>query len=63
MSEDDLRAIVRALVARAKGGDMLAARELLNRVLGRPAMDAPPGAGEDAVPIGIVLRVKDQKRD
>lgn len=36
VTPDDIAAIVRALVARAKDGDTLAAREILNRTLGRP---------------------------
>jgi hypothetical protein len=34
-SEDDLRAIARTLVKKAKGGDLPAIRELLNRVIGK----------------------------
>jgi len=37
VTEDDLRAIVAGLVERAKAGDMAAARELLDRLVGRPA--------------------------
>jgi hypothetical protein len=36
VTEDDLRAVVKALVERAKAGDVAAARLLLERVLGRP---------------------------
>ena len=36
VTDDDLRKIVAALVKRAKGGDVVAARELLNRLVGIP---------------------------
>ena len=40
VSEDDLRAIARTLVKKAKGGDLPAIRELLNRVIGKSPDDA-----------------------
>lgn len=46
VSEDDLRAIAKTLVKKAKGGDLPAIRELLNRVIGKATDDdeaAPPG--------------------
>ena len=36
VSPDDLKAVVAALLASAKGGDVAAARELLQRLLGPP---------------------------
>ena len=39
VTEADVRAIAKALLDRAKGGDILAARELLNRVLGKSPGD------------------------
>jgi hypothetical protein len=36
VTPDDLRAVVAALVDRAKGGDVAAARELLDRAIGKP---------------------------
>ena len=36
VSDDDLKDIVQALVEKAKGGDVIAVRELLNRLVGRP---------------------------
>ena len=35
VSDDDLRVILSALVKRAKAGDVMAAREVLDRLLGR----------------------------
>lgn len=40
VTDDDLKAIVAAMVEKAKGGDLNAAREVLTRTLGKPA-DAP----------------------
>ncbi len=42
VSEEDLRAIVAALVQRAKEGDIAATRELLDRLAGKPAQMADP---------------------
>jgi len=36
VTEEDMRAVVAALLAQAKGGDVAAAKELLLRCLGRP---------------------------
>jgi hypothetical protein len=36
VTDDDLRAIVAALVAAAKAGDTVAAREVLDRTIGMP---------------------------
>ena len=51
VSEDDLRAIARTLVKKAKGGDLPAIRELLNRVIGKAPDDA-----EAAPPEVLVIR-------
>lgn len=50
VTADDIEAVARALVAQARAGEIPAARELLNRVLGKAADDS-----EQAEP--IVLRV------
>jgi hypothetical protein len=42
VTEDDLRAIVAALVKQAKAGDIAAARELLNRLIGKPLDTVDP---------------------
>lgn len=42
VTEDDLRAVIAVMVDRAKQGDMVAARELLNRLAGRPAASIDP---------------------
>jgi hypothetical protein len=36
VGEDDFRAIARKLIEMAKGGDLAAIRELLDRLLGKP---------------------------
>ena len=42
VSDDDLDAIVRALVDRAKSGDVVAAREIFNRLVGKPGNATDP---------------------
>ena len=42
ITEDDVRAVVCALVERAKGGDMVAIRELLCRLYGKPVDEQSP---------------------
>lgn len=42
VTEDDLREIVTMMVQKAKDGDMLAAREVLNRLAGRPPETMAP---------------------
>jgi hypothetical protein len=42
VTEEDLREIVRALVERAKGGDIAAIREVLNRVAGKAPESPDP---------------------
>ena len=37
VTEEDLRAVVVALIKKAKGGDVMAARELLDRLVGKSA--------------------------
>ena len=42
VSDDDLREIVSALVTRAKSGDVVAAREILTRIIGKPGDSVDP---------------------
>jgi len=42
VSEDDLRGIVNALVSKAKAGDVAAAKEVFNRLVGRPSAAIDP---------------------
>jgi hypothetical protein len=42
VTAEDLAAVARALVDRAKAGDVAAARELLDRIIGRPLPAEPP---------------------
>jgi hypothetical protein len=58
VSEDDLRAIARTLVKKAKGGDLPAIRELLNRVIGKAPDDVEAGP-----PDVIVVRTGVPERD
>ena len=44
VSLDDIQAIVRVLVAQARGGDVQAAREVLDRCCGRTPLAMPEGA-------------------
>ena len=44
VSEDDLRSIAAKLVERAKSGDLAAAREVLNRCIGKPDYAKDPDA-------------------
>ena len=54
VSDDDLKAIVSAMVQKAKGGDLNAAREVLTRIIGKPA-DAPDPDRLDVDGMGIDL--------
>jgi hypothetical protein len=51
VTEQDIRAVARALVKRAKEGEIPAIRELLDRLLGKAGDASPEDAG------GIVLNV------
>jgi len=52
VSEEDLQEIVEALVAKAKAGDVMAAREIFNRLLGKPLNSRDPDRLEvDAISI------------
>lgn len=42
VSEDDLREVLQALIKRARTGDVAAAHELLNRLVGKPATGIDP---------------------
>lgn len=48
VTPEDIDAIIRALVHRAKGGDMAAAREILDRAIGKPS-DADTAERLDAL--------------
>ena len=51
VTEQDIRAVARALVKRAKEGEIPAIRELLDRLMGKAGDNPPEDAG------GIVLNV------
>ena len=54
---EDIRAVVRSLVGQAREGDIPAARELLNRVLGKSPDDAEQ---EQPVVIEVITGVPDR---
>ena len=45
VTDEDLRQIVQALVLKAKGGDTMAAREILDRLLGKAKQEVQMGGG------------------
>ena len=45
VTDEDLRQIVQALVQKAKGGDTIAAREILDRLLGKAKQEVQMGGG------------------
>ena len=53
VSDEDLREIVRGMVQAAKGGDLAAAKELLNRLVGKPRDAADPDESEPRQPAGM----------
>ena len=69
ITDDDVKQIVRALVNRARNGDVRAAREVLDRVVGKPT-EPPPidGNANSQYPILVTttaeaLKNLEAKRD
>ncbi len=56
VTPEDVAAVARALVDRAKAGDVAAARELLDRIIGRP-LPAEPQDDDDGVGKSVVIRL------
>jgi hypothetical protein len=54
VTADDLRAIVAKLVTMAKGGDLAAIREVLDRTLGKPLAAVAVGLTADSTQITFV---------
>lgn len=52
---EDIREVIEMLLAKAKRGDVVAARELLDRTLGKPAQ-AVAVTGPDGEPLGVTLQ-------
>jgi hypothetical protein len=50
VKKEDLLEVVDALLEKAKGGDLAAIRELLNRLIGRPALPVEL-SGQDGAPL------------
>ncbi len=46
VSEEDLRSVIKSLITSAQAGNIQAARELLNRLVGRPPEGAEPASEE-----------------
>jgi hypothetical protein len=56
VTTEDMAAVARALVERAKAGDVAAARELLDRIIGRPLL-AEPQKDDDGEDKRVVIRL------
>jgi hypothetical protein len=57
VTAEDMAAVARALVDRAKAGDVAAARELLDRIIGRP-LPAEPPEDDDGEGKQVVIRLE-----
>jgi hypothetical protein len=57
VTPEDMAAVARALVERAKAGDVAAARELLDRIIGRP-LPAEPRKDHDGEDKRVVIRLE-----
>lgn len=56
ITPEAITAVVKALVSEAKAGNVAAAKELLDRAVGKVADPAPAPAGDDDAPTGVVIR-------
>jgi hypothetical protein len=56
VTAEDIAAVARMLVERAKAGDVAAARELLDRIIGRP-LPAEPPKDDDGEGKQVVIRL------
>ena len=59
---DDLQAIVKALVRKAKKGDVLAIRELFDRLIGKAAIMVEPSEQAPGQQGGVVIYLPDNGR-
>jgi hypothetical protein len=57
VTPEDMAAVARALIDKAKAGDVAAARELLDRIIGRP-LPAPPQGDDDGEDKSVVIRLE-----
>src|SRR5262245_49361864 len=57
-----LRDIARVHIARCEAGDMLAIRELANRLDGRPAQ-VPEDSGPDSTPLNEIVHVHETREE
>lgn len=60
VTPEDMAAVARALVDRAKAGDVAAARELLDRIIGRPTPAQTPDGDPSGEPVVIKLQFDDR---
>ena len=63
VSDDDIVAVVRKLVELARGGDLYACRELLDRLIGRPTTALVMAEDDATSPIGMVKFVVCHSRE
>ena len=59
---DDVQAIVRALVRKAKKGDVIAAREVFDRLVGKATIMVEPGDDAGGQQGGVVIYLPDNGR-
>jgi hypothetical protein len=57
VTREDMAAVARALIDKAKAGDVAAARELLDRIIGRP-LPASPQGDDDGEDKSVVIRLE-----
>ena len=58
VSDDDLRAIVSTLVEKAKAGDVMAAREVLDRLLGKAKISIESEPPDRRTPEEIIAAIR-----
>lgn len=69
VTDEDIDAVIQKLVSDAKDGDLAATKELLNRLVGKPASSPPPDeldqheATVEADCAAAKQRVKTEKKD
>jgi cobalamin biosynthesis protein CobD/CbiB len=59
VTPEDMAAIARALIDKAKTGDVAAARELLDRIIGRSTLAQAPDGGSGGETVVVQLEFDD----